>query len=85
MDESFIVKVSCEEVVSAHIDRIKEVNKLLNAVVDERFNDAIEEAKQVDQYLAETDLTTEEIRTKKPFLGVPFTSKESTKAIGNFY
>lgn len=75
-------KVSCEEVVSAHIDRIKEVNKLLNAVVDERFNDAIEDAKKVDQYLSDTDLTPEEIRKQKPFLGVPFTSKESTKADG---
>ncbi|CAH1407241.1 unnamed protein product [Nezara viridula] len=75
-------KLSCEEVVCAHIDRIKEVNKFLNAVVDDRFSDAIEEAKKVDQYLAETDLTPEEIRTKKPFLGVPFTSKESTKAKG---
>ncbi|XP_014294804.1 fatty-acid amide hydrolase 2 [Halyomorpha halys] len=78
-------KVSSEEVVSAHVNRIKEINKLLNAVVDERFNDAIEDAKVVDKFLAETDLTPEEINIKKPFLGVPFTSKESTKAKGMFF
>ncbi|XP_014294805.1 fatty-acid amide hydrolase 2 [Halyomorpha halys] len=75
-------KISCETVIRAHINRIKQVNQFLNAVVDERYVDAIEEARAVNKFLAETDQTTDEIEYSKPFLGVPFTSKESTQAKG---
>nr|BAN20513.1 amidase [Riptortus pedestris] len=75
-------QISSEKVVVAYIERIKEVNPSLNAVVDDRYDEAIKEAKDVDKFLAETDLTTEEIKKTKPFLGVPFTSKESTSAKG---
>lgn len=64
------------------MDRIKELNPTLNALVDERFNAAIEEAKEVDEFLKTTDLSEDELAAQKPFLGVPFTSKESTAAKG---
>ncbi|CAH1406860.1 unnamed protein product [Nezara viridula] len=75
-------QISCEIVIRAHINRIKQVNQFLNAVVDERYVDAIEEARDVDKFLAETDQTIDEIEMSKPLLGVPFTSKESTQAKG---
>ncbi|XP_073992205.1 fatty-acid amide hydrolase 2 [Rhodnius prolixus] len=75
-------ELKSEDVVQAYIERINEVNPTLNAVVDFRFEDAIKEAKDVDAFLQETNLTKEELKAQKPFLGVPFTSKESTSAKG---
>lgn len=75
-------QLKSEDVVQAYIERINEVNPTLNAVVDFRFEDAIKEAKDVDAFLQETNLTKEELKAQKPFLGVPFTSKESTSAKG---
>lgn len=75
-------QISSEKVVAAYIERIKEVNPFLNAVVDDRYDEAMKEAKDIDKFLAETDLSTDEIKRTKPFLGVPFTTKESTSAKG---
>lgn len=75
-------ELKSEDVVQAYIERIREVNPTLNAVVDNRFEDAINEAKAVDSFLQETNLTKDELKAKKPFLGVPFTCKESTAAKG---
>lgn len=70
-------EVSSVQVVQTFINRIKQVNPELNAVVDSRFSEALEEAKSVDQ-----KLLLEEDISDKPFLGVPFTSKESTACKG---
>lgn len=40
-----------EEVVSAYIDRVKEVNPYLNAVVEERYRAALDEARSVDRQI----------------------------------
>jgi fatty acid amide hydrolase 2 len=56
--------------VEAFIQRIKDVNGILNSVVDERFG----EAKQIDQLLK--TLSWEKKKQpfqQQPFLGVPFT------------
>ena len=37
--------------VKAFIDRIEEVNPIINAVVDDRFEECLEEAKEIDKYL----------------------------------
>lgn len=60
---------SAQDVVAAHIDRIKEVNGDLNAVVIDCFDQAIEDAKSIDQRIA----GGEEIG---PLAGVPVTIKE---------
>lgn len=60
--------LSSEEVVRAYIERIKDVNNIINAVIDHRFGEAIEEAKKVDQDLSEKKFTEEDFK-KKPFLG----------------
>ncbi len=64
------------EIVEAHIHRIQRVNPSLNAVVQTRFNEAREEARQAD----------EKVRTSSdpfpPFLGVPCTIKENFAYVG---
>lgn len=75
-------ELKSEELVRAYIDRIKQVNPILNAVVDERFEDAIKEAQAVDQLLASGEKTEKQWEKEKPFLGVPFTVKENFKLKG---
>ncbi|XP_032663090.1 fatty-acid amide hydrolase 2 [Odontomachus brunneus] len=74
-------QVTSEDVVKAYIKRCKEVNSLINAIVEERYLDAINEAKAVD-IMIEKGIDIEAIKLKQPFLGVPFTTKESIEAIG---
>ncbi|PBC26567.1 Fatty-acid amide hydrolase [Apis cerana cerana] len=74
-------KISSLEVVTAFIERAKEVNEIINAVVEDRYSDALEEAKEIDKLL-QTLENTDLIKEKKPFLGVPFTTKESNEAKG---
>lgn len=74
-------QLKAEAVVSAYIDRIKNVNGILNAVVSERFDEALEEAKQLDRDIAEGKITERDFE-QKPFLGIPFTTKESTACKG---
>ncbi|KAL1109907.1 hypothetical protein AAG570_014141, partial [Ranatra chinensis] len=78
-------QLSSETVVKAFVNRIQDVNKDINAVVDDRFDEAIEEAKQVDSYLANNGMTPDQLEREKPFLGVPFTSKESSSAKGMLF
>ncbi|KAG8253324.1 hypothetical protein J6590_036846 [Homalodisca vitripennis] len=73
-------QLSLEKLVQACIDRIVEVNADLNCVVDSRFQDALAEARSVDQFLESTSLSVDELKRDKPFLGVPFTCKESIQA-----
>ncbi|CAK1550378.1 unnamed protein product [Leptosia nina] len=68
-------ELKARDVVSACIERIKVVNPYLNAMTDERFDDALKDAEEVDRMI-ENGLSEEEFK-KKPFLGVPFTAKES--------
>jgi fatty acid amide hydrolase 2 len=76
--------VSAEKVVQGFIDRITEVNPLINSVVDEQYEIALQEARDADAFLASTTLTAEELKLQKPFLGVPFTTKDSTTVKGLF-
>lgn len=52
------------------------MNPIVNAVVDERFDKALIEAEEADQLIAKTE-NTEELAVSQPFLGVPFTVKET--------
>ncbi|KAB0794152.1 hypothetical protein PPYR_13772 [Photinus pyralis] len=73
--------LTSEALVRACIDRIKQVNPLINAVVDERFEDALAEAKQLDERIRNGAVSSEEF-AEKPFLGVPFSTKESSACKG---
>ncbi len=68
--------VSSREVVEKHIERIKKVNPVLNAVVANRFDDARKEALEADQEVKSSS------RKLPPFHGVPCTIKECLAFVG---
>ncbi|XP_046674523.1 fatty-acid amide hydrolase 2-A-like [Homalodisca vitripennis] len=70
-------EIGCEDVVQAYIARIKAVNPELNCVVQDRFEQALQEARKVDLQLAAGTMTEERMREERPLLGVPITVKES--------
>ncbi|XP_048478566.1 fatty-acid amide hydrolase 2 isoform X2 [Plutella xylostella] len=73
-------ELKAEELMKCVIERIKAVNSIINAVTDERFEDALKEAKEIDRKIAEG--LPDEYFDKRPFLGVPFTAKESHAMLG---
>ncbi|KAL0970165.1 hypothetical protein UPYG_G00238270 [Umbra pygmaea] len=68
-------EVSSVDVVQAYIDRIQNVNPLLNAMVQDRFAAALLEAAQVDKLIQEDNVSVVEDRL--PLLGVPISIKEA--------
>ena len=72
-------EVSAVQVVRAHVARIKQVNGRLNAVVVERFSDALRDARQADRLLDDPSVDRDRL---PPFLGVPFTVKEMYEVEG---
>ncbi|OQR72549.1 fatty-acid amide hydrolase 2-like [Tropilaelaps mercedesae] len=72
--------ITSEEVVRVFIARILEVNPLLNAVVTERFEKALEEARRADELVRNS--TPSQLAKEKPLLGVPITTKESNSVKG---
>lgn len=75
--------MSSEEVVRAYIKRIREVEPLMNAIVENRFNDAIQDAQRADKLITETSLIY--VIENYPLLGVPFSVKESVAVKGLSY
>ncbi|XP_070493635.1 fatty-acid amide hydrolase 2-B-like [Chironomus tepperi] len=73
-------ELSSEKVVREYIKRIREVEPFLNAVVENRFDDAIKDAKRADKIIEEASLIY--IIENYPLLGVPFTVKESIAVKG---
>nr|CAD7454842.1 unnamed protein product [Timema tahoe] len=69
--------VTSEEVVQAYIARAREVNPLLNAVVEERYEAALAEARSVDHVVQTGVRGAALLAEQLPLLGVPFTVKES--------
>ncbi|XP_068611735.1 fatty-acid amide hydrolase 2-A-like [Brachionichthys hirsutus] len=75
-------EVSSVEAVQAYIDRIQEVNPLLNALVKDRFDAALQEAAQADRLINGKPGEQEEeeeaaLEERLPLLGVPLSVKES--------
>ncbi|XP_035438635.2 fatty-acid amide hydrolase 2-B isoform X1 [Spodoptera frugiperda] len=77
-------EISSEELVTVFINRVKEVNPYLNAVVEERYRAAIEDARAIDRWIVEAKKSGsfEDLVKEKPLLGVPFTVKESCSLAG---
>ncbi|XP_058058096.1 fatty-acid amide hydrolase 2-B-like [Anopheles bellator] len=72
-------------VVRAYVLRIREVNPLINAVVEERFEAALAEAVAADERIAACGGDSgalEELAKRQPLLGVPMTVKESCSVQG---
>lgn len=55
---------------------------MLNAIVQDRFHDAMEEARRVDAFIASNEKSSEVIALEMPLLGVPLTVKESIAVKG---
>lgn len=58
------------------------MNPILNAVVENRFAEALIEAKKVDEYLSRYNAASLDLENVKPLLGVPITVKESIAVKG---
>lgn len=81
-------ELSSVQVVSAFIARIKAVNGIINAVVDHRFDEALEEASRADEAIKEASEDPDKLRDlqrQRPFLGVPFTTKDCFAVKGLSY
>ncbi|XP_072315011.1 fatty-acid amide hydrolase 2-B [Eucyclogobius newberryi] len=70
-------EVCSVEVVQAYIDRIQEVNPLINAMIQDRFSLALQEAAQVDKLIEEETGGEGVLEDRLPLLGVPLSVKES--------
>lgn len=68
--------------LNTYIRRVNAVNPLLNAVVEDRFELALKDAKEVDKFLKITNKSVEDILENKPLLGVPVTVKQSISVHG---
>ncbi|MPC11320.1 Fatty-acid amide hydrolase 2 [Portunus trituberculatus] len=80
---NYISLRSAESIVEAFRRRVEAVNPIINAVVDERFEAALLDARGIDQRLdACTQEEREEIGRAQPLLGVPFTAKENVLVKG---
>lgn len=66
----------------AYIERIRECNPMINAVVEDRFEAAIEDARRADRLVQST--SEFQLITNYPILGVPFTVKESCSLKGKY-
>lgn len=69
--------------MEAYIERCKEVNPFLNAIVEPRYDMALKEARCIDKMIASNERTPEELAKEYPLLGLPMTVKESIAVEGN--
>lgn len=74
-------KLKSQQVVESYIARIKEINPIINAVVDTNFTEALKLAKRADELVA-SGADPEELEKNTPFLGVPFTNKDAIAVKG---
>ncbi|XP_023216872.1 fatty-acid amide hydrolase 2-like [Centruroides sculpturatus] len=70
-------QMKCVDVVEAYISRIKEIQPIINAVSEDRFEDALKDAQSVDNLITSRKYSEEELEKRYPFLGIPFTIKEN--------
>ncbi|XP_015906843.1 fatty-acid amide hydrolase 2-A [Parasteatoda tepidariorum] len=70
-------QVKCEDVMLAYIQRSRSVHPLINAALDERYDDALQDARDIDTFLESGRKSPQQIEKDTPLLGVPFTCKEA--------
>lgn len=70
-------QLTSEDVVSSYIERIKEIQPILNCLVAECFEEALKEARKCDELLKSQNAPSVEFLAKeKPLFGIPFTTKD---------
>lgn len=80
-------RLTSEQVVTTYIRRVRTVNRILNAVVEPRFDEALQEAKLADteaEKAHQDPEAQEKLRQQRPLLGVPITVKESIAVEGMY-
>nr|XP_012151003.1 PREDICTED: fatty-acid amide hydrolase 2 isoform X2 [Megachile rotundata]XP_012151004.1 PREDICTED: fatty-acid amide hydrolase 2 isoform X2 [Megachile rotundata]XP_012151005.1 PREDICTED: fatty-acid amide hydrolase 2 isoform X2 [Megachile rotundata] len=75
-------QLSSQRVVEAFIERTKEVNPFLNAVIEDRFEEALKDARTCDEMLRSGKVIASNLENEKPLYGVPITIKESCRVEG---
>lgn len=78
-------RLKSTDLILAVKKRVEEINPIINALIDERFEAALNEAKNVDQLIQEALSgceTAKETIAKKSLLGIPFTVKDSIAVEG---
>uniref|UniRef100_A0A914YEI4 Amidase domain-containing protein n=1 Tax=Panagrolaimus superbus TaxID=310955 RepID=A0A914YEI4_9BILA len=78
-------QLTSSELISAYISRIRIINPVINAVVEDNFEGAQKAAADVDVYLDQLDKNSDEYKKlseTKPLLGVPFTIKDTYSVKG---
>ncbi|XP_075209757.1 fatty-acid amide hydrolase 2-B-like isoform X2 [Lycorma delicatula] len=78
-------EVRSEDAVGAFGFRTRRMNAFLNAVVEDRYVKADEEAYAVDQMVASGIKSPEELAKEKPLFGVPVTIAQACKVEGMSY
>lgn len=73
------MQLTSEQVVSTYIARVRQVDPVLNAVVEDRFEAALQDSRRADSLIAKANTEFDRVAlfTRYPLLGVPFTVKES--------
>ena len=71
-------QLKSEDVVKSYIKRIKEVNPLINSIVDQRFEEAIQEAREIDGEFQKKrgNQDYDRIIDSYTLPGIPFTIKD---------
>jgi len=70
-------EVTSLAVVEAHVERLRRTHSRINAVVADRYEAALQQARVCDQRVAEMSLRGDPAGDLPPLFGVPFTVKES--------
>lgn len=79
---STTLQITSVAVVQAFIDRINEINPTFNCVVDNCFEAALKDAAEADALIRSGEMSVEELAEKKPFLGVPVSTKDCIRVKG---
>lgn len=81
--DTFLLQLRAEHVMECHIARVTQVAPLVSAVIADRFDAALAEAKQLDNDLDENPNDKRFSEENTPFLGVPLSVKEAFSVTGN--
>lgn len=73
-------RVTAVQAVQAYVTRCRLVNGLLNAVVEDRYEEALVEAARMDTMIGA--MKQRDLMSRYPLCGVPFTVKESCSLKG---
>lgn len=82
MNKKNVFQITSVEVVNACIQRIKTINPIVNCLVADRFESALQEARKADEIVQSGSKSVDQLMQETPFLGVPFTAKDSISVKG---